>query len=118
MATGKAQRGRTRPGRRMRRIAVAAALLIGIPGWYFQEEVKGYSGTATAYSARTVCACRHVGGRSLRQCKDDLGDARLALVFLTEDKAARSVTARVPLLSTQTATYRKDWGCLLQPWER
>jgi len=40
----------------------------------------------------------------------------MGLVTLSEDAEARSVTARFPLLSTQTATYRDGPGCQLQPW--
>jgi hypothetical protein len=31
---------------------------------------------------------------------------------------ARSVTARFPLLASQTATYREGWGCVLEKWDR
>lgn len=116
MATGKA-RGRRRPGaKRYLRILVIVAAMAGFAAWYYREPVRGYSGTATAYSARVVCACRHIDGQSMRQCKAGLDDARLALVFISEDRDAASVTARIPLFSVQTATYRKGWGCVLEPW--
>lgn len=113
MATGKARRG----ARRFLRIALVLATLTVVGAWYYREPISGYSGTATAYSARVICACRHVDGRTMRQCKADLHDPRLSLVFLTQDAQERSVTARVPLLSTQTATYKPGWGCVLEPWK-
>ena len=41
----------------------------------------------------------------------------MALITLSEDVSARSVTARFPLVSEQTATYRQGWGCVLEPWD-
>jgi hypothetical protein len=38
-------------------------------------------------------------------------------VSLSQDPAAHTVTASVPLAAAQTATYREGWGCLLQPWQ-
>ena len=29
----------------------------------------------------------------------------------------KTVTARVPLLASATAEYRKDWGCVLEKWD-
>lgn len=40
----------------------------------------------------------------------------MELVSLSEDRKARSVTARFPLLGGTTATYREGWGCVLEPW--
>ena len=40
----------------------------------------------------------------------------MELVTLSEDAAAKTVTARFPLLASQTATYREGPGCQLEPW--
>ncbi len=37
-------------------------------------------------------------------------------VFLSEDADEKSVTAYVPLLASETARYRKGYGCVLEPW--
>jgi len=58
---------------------------------------------------------RFIGGRDLDDCRKDF-EPGMGLVTLSEDAEARSVTARFPLLSTQTATYRDGQGCQLQPW--
>jgi len=73
-----------------------------------------------AQAARIACSCRYVGGRALGDCgkampEGDMPKGRFP-VTLSEDTAARSVTARVPLASAQTATYREGWGCQLAPW--
>jgi hypothetical protein len=38
-------------------------------------------------------------------------------VTLVEDDATKSVTARFPLVASATATYRKGYGCVLEPWD-
>jgi hypothetical protein len=40
----------------------------------------------------------------------------MEVVFLSDDPATRSVTARVPLLASATAQYRQGFGCMLEPW--
>ena len=92
-------------------VAVLAAA-----GWYFREPAQGYAQTATAYSERVACSCRFVAGRDLEDCeKDKL--AGMELVTLTEDVAAQSVTARFPLISHDTASFREGYGCVLEKWE-
>ena len=56
-----------------------------------------------------------------RQVVDDERN-RLLLVLgqilsVAEDAEPRSVTARFPLLSSDTATYRQGYGCVLEPFE-
>ena len=41
----------------------------------------------------------------------------MALITLSEDAKARSVTARFPLLSSQTAQFREGEGCVLEKWD-
>ncbi len=42
----------------------------------------------------------------------------MELVSLSEDAEARSVTARMLILASDTAAYREGYGCVLQPWDR
>lgn len=95
-----------------------ALLALGLGGaaWAFREPITGYGSIASAYSARVGCSCRFVAGRSLDDCaKDKL--AGMEAVTLVEDAEAKSVTARFPLVAEATATYRKGYGCVLEPWE-
>jgi hypothetical protein len=85
-------------------------------GWYFWAPVTGYAKAATAYSARVVCSCRFVAGRGLEDCGKDKLEG-MELVTLVDDDAGKSVTARFPLLASDTATYREGYGCVLQEWE-
>ena len=95
---------------------VLLALLAGL-GWYYRAPAQGFTDAATAYSARVGCSCRFVAGRSLEDCEKDRLDG-LEFVTLVEDPQAKSITARFPLLSSDVATYREGYGCVLQKWDR
>lgn len=100
-------------------LRVLAALLVvlgAVLAWYWSV-ISGYAVTGASYGARVACSCRYVGGRSLGDCAKDF-EPGMGLVSLSEDAAAKSVTARFPLLASQTATYREGWGCVLEPWKR
>lgn len=83
----------------------------------FWSSIRGYAVTGASYGARVACSCRFVGGRDLSDCRKDF-EPGMALVTLSEDTKAKSVTARFALLFRQTATYRDGPGCVLQPWDR
>jgi hypothetical protein len=96
-------------------VLIIAAVLVAI-AWFFRVPATGYAQTATAYSARVGCSCRFVAERDLDQCSDDkLGG--MELVTLVEDVQEKSVTARFPLVSTDTAFYREGYGCVLEEWD-
>lgn len=92
-------------------VVLAAAL-----GWYYRQPIAGYTAIGAAYGARTACSCRYVAGRNLDDCEKDF-EPGMELVFLSDDEEERSVTARVPLLSSATARYREGFGCVLDPWK-
>jgi hypothetical protein len=102
--------------RRWRRIALLGAVIAAGLAWTWHTPIRNHALTATAFSARVVCSCRYVGGRPSAQCRDDL-EPGTGLVLLSEDDDAKSVTARIPLLAVQTATWRKGPGCVLEPWQ-
>lgn len=93
---------------------LAVLLLIGA-GAFVWPQLHGYAITGASYGARVACSCRFVGGRPLADCRKDF-EPGMDLITLSEDLSARSVTARFPLIASQTATYRKGWGCVLEPW--
>lgn len=96
-------------------LAVLALIAAGV-AWYFRAPMAGYSQTAAAYSARVACSCRFVGGRSLEDCEKDKLSG-MELVMLSENADAKSVTARFPLLASETAILRDGYGCVLEPWD-
>jgi hypothetical protein len=96
---------------------VLAVVVLGTAaGWYWREPIAGYTEVGAAFGARTACSCRYVAGRAIGDCKKDF-EPGMALVVLSDDPETKSVTARVPLLSSATARYREGYGCLLEPWD-
>ncbi|MDP3906205.1 hypothetical protein [Novosphingobium sp.] len=90
-------------------VLAAAAL-----AWFWQP-LNSFAVTGASYAARVGCSCRFVGGRDLADCRKDF-ESGMELITLSADYPGKSVTARFPLLATQTATYREGEGCRLQPW--
>jgi hypothetical protein len=108
--------GRGGPRRRLwSRALLAVVVLAGAAAWAYREPIDGYARTGAAFGARTACSCRYVAGRSLDDCKKDF-EPGMEVVFLSDDEAARSVTAYVPLIASETARYSEGPGCLLDPW--
>ncbi len=105
-----------RRGAKAGRIALLIVLALIAALVFAWRPLNGYAVTGASYGARVACSCRFVGGRSLGDCRKDF-ESGMGLVMLSEDKAARSVTARFPLLSTQTARFREGEGCVLDRWE-
>lgn len=91
-----------------------AVLAAGALAWFWHP-LRSYAVTGASYGARVGCSCRYVEGRALGDCRKDF-EPGMALVRLSEDEAARSVTASFPLLSRQTATFREGQGCVLEKW--
>lgn len=99
----------------MRRVLVVVALITLAVLAVVGERLGRYTSAAAAVGARTACSCRFVGGRELGDCRKDF-EPGMALVMLSEDAEAKSVTARVPLISRQTASFRVGEGCVLERW--
>lgn len=104
-----------RPRRSRRRAAFWALIVVGALLAWFWRPITGGALADASYGARIGCSCRYVAGRDLAQCRADL-EPGMGLVALSADDAAKSVTARVPLLASQTATYRAGEGCMLEKW--
>jgi hypothetical protein len=100
----------------VRRVAlILAVLIIALLAWFWQP-LNSYALTGAAYGAHVGCSCRFIEGRSIGDCRKDL-KPRTRLVWLSEDEQARSVTARFPLLASQTATFHDGQGCVLEKWQ-
>lgn len=100
-----------------RRIAFAVAFCMVALVLLYWGLFAANSAAATAYGARIVCSCRYVADRDLDQCREDFLPG-MRLVMLSEDAQNRSVTAWLPLLGSETATYRAGRGCLLESWTK
>lgn len=115
LATAKARR-RTNKGNRL--VWIGGVLVALLALWAaFGSAALGNARAGTAYGARVACSCRFVAGRSLEDCaKDKL--AGMELITLSDDEGSKSVTARMLVLASDTATYRKGYGCVLDRWDR
>jgi hypothetical protein len=114
MATAKTRSVRKRP--LWLKVALVIVLALAFLGWLYREPLYGYAETGAAVGARTACACRYVAGRSLKDCKKDF-EPKMEAVFLSDNQDAKTVTGYVPLISSETARYRKGFGCVLDPWD-
>lgn len=82
----------------------------------FGERLRGDAAAGTAYAARVACSCRFVAGRSMEDCaKDKL--AGMGMIRLGADEEAKSITASVPMIASETASLREGQGCVLQSWK-
>ncbi len=95
-------------------LAFVAVLLVAGAA-YVVVTAGGSARTATAYMAHVGCSCRYIAGRDLDSCETDRLSG-MELVGLSDDDDAQSVTARFPMLASDTATYRKGYGCVLETW--
>lgn len=115
MAKNRTSRSRAYSSRRSAPILLVVAMLLAL-GWHYRAPAQGYATVSTAYMARVACSCRFVAGRSLEDCGKDKLDG-MELVTLVDDEEQMGVTARFPLLASDTARFRKGYGCVLDKWE-
>lgn len=106
----------TRKSRRWPWAVLLIVMVVAAVGWIYRAPITGYAGAGAAYSARVACSCRFVAGRSLDDCKKDKLPG-MELISLKEDVDEKSVTARFPLIVSETATLRNGFGCVLEKWE-
>lgn len=109
-----------REGPRRRRwwgVLVALVLAVALGVVLFGHRLQAQAVLATSYGARIACTCHYIAGRGLSDCRRDF-EPGMALVMLSDSPETRTITARVPLIASQTATLRAGSGCLLQNWGR
>jgi len=99
---------------RKKTLLVGLVLIAGILAWFWRP-VHAYARAGTAFGARVACSCRFVGGRHLSDCRKDF-EPGMGLIVLSEDVATKTITARFPLIASDSATYRKGLGCQLFAW--
>ncbi len=95
---------------------IGLLLVIGLAvlAWFWPS-VHGNAVAGASVGARVACACHFIEGRPLNQCRDDF-ESGMGMVTISSDETAKSVTARVLVLSRQTATLKPGAGCVLEPW--
>ncbi|MBX7482306.1 hypothetical protein [Qipengyuania qiaonensis] len=112
MATAKT---RSRKSRRWLWLVLLVVALLGAAWFAWGEGLRKTGGVGSAYAARVGCSCRFVAGRSLDDCTKDKLEG-MELISLSEDPEAKSVTASIPFIASDTAVYREGYGCVLQEW--
>lgn len=109
-----------KPARWLRNLLLLALLAMVLLLGFSWSGLREQALIGSAYSAREACSCRFVSGQDLGTCKGLIAVAGLgrtgSLIWLSDDAGARTVKASVPLLASQTATFRPDRGCQLEPW--
>lgn len=117
LATPKARSRQSSGPRRGTLIWFAAVAVVLLALWaMFGTAALGYARAGSAYGARVACSCVYIAGRSLSDCRKDK-IAGMELIMLSQDAEAKSVTARFPLLASDTATLRPGYGCVLEKWD-
>lgn len=121
MATAKVHRtGDRQPSPWKRNLVLLVLVVAGGVLAFSWNGLREEARIGTAYGAQVGCVCRYVSNRPLESCRGDIAVAGLgrtaSLMRLSEDADAKTVNASVPLLWSETATYEKGRGCLLEPW--
>ena len=104
-----------RKRRGWRWLIALVALLAGALAVLFGGDVMGKARAGAAFGARMGCSCHYLAGRPLGECRADF-EPGMRLVLLIDNAESRTVTARVPFLARDSATFLPGEGCVLQPW--
>jgi len=95
-------------------IALALLAVLATGGWFAlrHSSLGRRADVASGYVAHVVCSCRYVGNRDLKSCATDF-EPGMEIVKMSDDPAAKRITAWVPYLVQHTATYTPEYGCAL-----
>lgn len=94
-------------------MTVVAAIVVVLAGgfaWlkFGPQGKRAY--LASGYVAHVVCSCRYAGGRDMKSCATDF-EPGMEIVSMSDDPAAKRVTAWVPGIAERSAYYRPEYGC-------
>lgn len=91
----------------------ALLILLGAGGYAYIRSQQPLLELGVGYAARVACGCRHIGNRPLADCYKDF-EPGMEPIRLSEDAAAKTVTASVPLIAKRTARYDPLLGCQVE----
>ncbi len=89
-------------------------ILLAAGGYAYVQSQKPLLELGVGYAARVACSCRHIGNRSLTDCRKDF-EPGMEPIRLSENLKAKSVTASVPLIASRTARFDPLLGCQPEP---
>lgn len=90
---------------------LVAVVLAGGYAWLRLGPQGKQADLAAGYVAHVVCSCRYVGGRDMKSCATDF-EPGMEIVRMSDDPAARRVTAWVPGLPKRNARFAgPEFGC-------
>jgi hypothetical protein len=99
-------------------IGVAAGFALAAGGAYaWAQSQKPLLDLGVGYAARVACGCRYIGNRRLSDCTKDF-EPGMEQIRLSEDAAAKTVTAYVPLIARRSVHYDPVLGCQPEPFRR
>ena len=96
-------------------VVVVLGLTLGAGFWYVRAHAAQLQ-LGVGYAARVACACRYIGGRDLKSCYKDF-EPGMEPITLTDDTAARTVTASVPLIASRSVKFDPVLGCQPEPFK-
>jgi hypothetical protein len=88
-------------------------IALAIAAFFYARSQKPLLEVGVGYAARVTCGCRHIGNRSLDDCRKDF-EPGMEPIRLSEDVTTKTVTASVPLLARRSARYDPVLGCVVE----
>lgn len=93
-------------------IVFVVLLVIAGLGWQFWlKDQVAFAKVATAYGAKQVCSCLHVGERPLESCMDDF-TVDISAVTIADDGAVTTASVLGGLVKSE-ASFTPGLGCKL-----
>ncbi|KCZ55704.1 hypothetical protein HY29_11300 [Hyphomonas beringensis] len=92
-------------------VAVTLAIIGGAVWQFWLKDQVAFARVATAYGAKTVCSCLHIGERNIESCRNDFTVDVSAITFSDEDNVTRASV--LGGLVKAEARYEPGMGCTL-----
>jgi hypothetical protein len=99
--------------RRITSALIFALVALAAAAFFYAYSQKPLLEVGVGYAARVTCGCRHIGNRSLEDCRKDF-EPGMEPIRLSEDVATKTVIASVPLLARRSARYDPVLGCVVE----
>lgn len=96
-------------------VALVVVAVLGVVGWRVVAVRRAQLVLGVGYAARVACGCRYLSHRPLTSCYSDF-EPGMGVIRLSDDPAAKAVTASVPLVAQRTARFDPVLGCQPDPY--